>query len=186
MSTPLDNIDDFFEEDEAQASKDEWIANKKARFEDLVVRKIYKFFNIPTTRFNPLKANYLSFSQFHSEFPSFPIRLCSYSIGLMRDVTIVDLYNRFTSTRLFKEFTEARNDLEEDCNCWGLVFPWIGMDAGVIHNSTISVTTPARFTRHIANAPNGIPNIHLDKFKDFLAGIQQIWTAHADNTQFTN
>lgn len=176
MSNPFDEL---FDGDSYQASLDQWIESKQAVYEEKIVKKVLTYFkleaNIPMLKREAKEwsgeDDHLTFSWFHYRWPSFPVRLCTQQTVYSHQISVTDLYKRFTTTKMYKAFAEADEyipDMEQYA-AWGLVFPWAGMGNAILHNSHF-IPCGTRFMKDIAGK-----RVYLDIFNDFLEAVAASW-----------
>lgn len=83
----------------------------------------------------------VSVAGFRAMYPSFPIWLEARKIGNMHEVTFKELFGKFTSTRVYKTWSELRDQAPED-KPFGLIFDWPSVPGTqmIIHNDDLPTT----------------------------------------------
>jgi hypothetical protein len=132
--SPLDDVTP-----DEEVAKAEWLERKQATYEDrivkLVVNELGRPDQIPIMR-NMARDMYgdplLHFGLFYNHFPFFTTWLLARHVPFVyKDLNFPDFYNRFTKTRVFQTYLEARADVPED---WGgpvgFIFVWPKVKGG--------------------------------------------------------
>ncbi len=78
----------------------------------------------------------LSFSLFHDEYPSWPVRLDATPLLYIHKISLVELLRNFTKTILFRAYMDFAEDYGVDIRSesGGLIFRWPGHTMMVLHN----------------------------------------------------
>ncbi len=78
----------------------------------------------------------LSFSLFHDEYPSWPVRLDATPLLYIHKISLVELLRNFTKTILFRAYMDFAEDYGVDIctESGGLIFRWPGHTMMVLHN----------------------------------------------------
>jgi hypothetical protein len=111
----MNNYDDLFGDIDDMVNKqdtEQWIANKQAAYEEKVVRTIFNRFDL-SQNFSYLKKlhkeetnnDYLSLARFRQLYTDFPLLLGAASTVFAHQITLSDLFKRFTNTQLYKRYS---------------------------------------------------------------------------------
>ena len=175
--SPLDDTDDF----DIEGYK----AKKQETFEEVVIKKILAYFNI-SDRIATLKqacreitgnAN-LNWDWFAEAYSTFPVRILPRSIPYVHQVSVSDLFNRFTKTIVFSYFEKAIeifniNPAEESV---AMVFNWPKIGFSMAFHNYVSDHDISE-TRFIRKLNFGTPvTFTLEKFSSLLAVIATNWS----------
>jgi hypothetical protein len=121
----------------------------------------------------------LLFARFYHTNPSFPVRLYFRKIPYMHQVTQVDLFQRFSTTQLFRCYEEV-HERDNTGKPVGLVFDWPapenaakprGLGMMIVHNLPLDHDCPhTRFSRRFMTEPP--QTVHVMRYGDFLEGLE--------------
>lgn len=183
----FDKIMDELEDQEHQAGLEEWIAGKESTFEDrLVCHVVTKLGLAPSLP--QLKRDYsemlgeknalLTFNWFHENWPSFPLRLCSTSWAKAHEVTVQDLFKRFTNTLIYKKYMDIRETIPDNelYGTWGMIFPWHGFGRAIIHNNPNFDVLGTRIVRELQPSGSNRKIVYLDILDPFLEAVRARWS----------
>jgi hypothetical protein len=120
----------------------------------------------------------LTFEWFYEEYPSFPAYVGIRKIPFAHQVTMKDLFGKFTSTPMFKAWEEFRDEAPVEDKPIGLVFDWPGVQGTqmVIHNWDRNVSWfdgKLRFVQSIGRANPQL--IIVEQLEPFLVRAEECW-----------
>ncbi len=134
-TNPLDDVDDISE-------LDSYIQEREFGYEDRVVKKIMDAHGL-SDHINHLRhiceertgERWLKLGHFNDIYLGYPVKLAAKRVKYLQKISLTDLFKRFTTTSIVKEYMSFVEDLGEDFHgCCGIVFMWYGLDTMVLHN----------------------------------------------------
>lgn len=121
----------------------------------------------------------VSFEWFYDEHPDFPVYLKMRKLGFVYQVTVKELFNKFSSTPMYKAWEEFLYEVPVDNKPVGLVFDWPGVSGTkmVLHNWDIAATSGLDdgHLRLIKSVRKGGRLVCLEQFEPFLDNAMSVW-----------
>jgi hypothetical protein len=164
-----------------EMAKAEWLQRKQASYEDrivgLIVKELGRPDQIPVMRKEAREAcgdPMLHLGLFHYHFPFFPVWLMARDVPYVyKDFTYPNVHNRFTKTRVFQTYLEAKSDVPED---WGgptgFIFVWPkvkgGRGAMILHDG------PASLRGHWTQVEVYNTVYTVERLVDFMARFRSV------------
>lgn len=146
MANPLERNDSFFsamQGPDATQIREEKDAERQENYEAKFVLRFFQEAGVRLGR-GVLEAqakadtgeSQLTFAWFRSRYPQFPVVLYAEKLRYVHEVTIADLFLRFTKLKFLTVFEEkVRADgLDLRTRNAGLIFEWPGIGTVVLHN----------------------------------------------------
>lgn len=159
---------------------DDWKAKKNSSYEERILKQVMSAIGVREkisllkSRCQEVTGSYnLNWDWFNDEFPTFPVRLMVRSIPYVHTVTLLDLFQRFSKTPIYKGYCDAI-DLygESDAKADGLVFNWPGVGSMCFHTFRVDFdTSESRFSRRI-----GEKTFVLEKLGSLLDSVLEVWS----------
>ena len=161
----IESLDKLYDEQvkaQSQQSLDEWIASKESNYEHRMVKHVLTKLGL-SDNITALLLEYrsmtgdkeagLNFNWFNSKYPNFPIKLSSTSWAKSHEISIADLYKRFTTTVVYKKYMELKELLKDDSaiGVYGLIFPFGNMGKGLMHNHPNLRVYGTRIVKYFSN-----------------------------------
>ena len=125
----------------------------------------------------------ITFTWLQSKYPRFPVRLFAEKLRYVHEITVVELFTRFTKLPFIGAFDEkARaNGVDLRTRAAGLIFEWPGLGAVVLHNlrrnSQIGNDDSFQDGGTLITRSIGAPPITyvLESLKTFIPAIGREW-----------
>jgi hypothetical protein len=113
---------------------------------------------------------------FKDYFPSFPVNILPVRIPYLHQVTIADLYKRFTKTPVGKAISEYALDYIAESLHFALVFNWPDIGVMCLHNyyTYLGVCSDTCLVRRIQFEDTGVFLV-LEKFTALIDLIKERW-----------
>ncbi len=176
MSSFLDDHDDSF-------NLDEWKAGKNAAYEEKLLKYVLTYFGAQA-KISELKhqcqlvtgMSSLNWEWFISAFPEFPVRLLIRSVPYVHQITVVDLFARFTKTSICKAFDEATSlfGVDPEIDCVAMIFNWPGLGTMAMHNYQTKIgESETKIMRQLYTSKL---NFVIEKLSSLLDNIGDTWT----------
>jgi hypothetical protein len=184
IHSDMDNaLDDIYSADKTN----KWRFDIQRAYEQQIVKKLMQTLGF-TTEINEFLKDikqttgekpYLSVAYFNSQYPSFPVWLVPRKIGYMYQVTLKDLFNKFSSSKLATAWIDAYDEQPKD-KPTALVFDVLGVKGKqlVCHNYGFD-TAPTSET-HILHRLKGEDNhlLCITRFESFLDDLSRTWVVN--------
>lgn len=121
----------------------------------------------------------LSFELFYEEYPTFPVYLAIRKLPFVHKIMTKDLFNKFCSTIMFKEWQWFVDEAPVVTKPIGLVFDWPGIKGTqmVLHNMQCTqewFDNNLRLVRAIGSGKN-IQLITVEQFDPFIKELLSYW-----------
>jgi hypothetical protein len=153
--------------------------NQKSGFEDRIVKQILEAGGVRTPHAalqddaTRMGHNELNFAWFHSQYPTFPLRLFHERVLDIHKISCLphEIRKRVTKTPFYEEIAKILDE-GDHFNAVGLVFNWPGFGTALLHNGPPSHHNDFRITKGI-----GSPVVvwTIEHFSDYLGSLD--WTA---------
>lgn len=146
MTNPLDRNNQFFDAMHGQDAVERREAQDADRQESYESKFVLRFFQEAGVRLgrSVLEAqakadtgeSKLTFAWFRTRFPQFPVVLYAERLRYVHELTVADLFSRFTKLKFVTVFDEkVRADgIDLRTRNAGLIFEWPGLGSVVLHN----------------------------------------------------